>query len=541
MSLARSARSVATLHLPLVLLVTALLGMPSVVQDLGVHYDEAVHLVVAKSLAEGHGYVQDSLPGSPSHPKYPPVVSLLLAAVWRLGPAFPASLVVMRALMLAGSVATVWLTYRVARRLLGAAPFDALVLAALTGWHPLFIGYSTLTSSELLYALVALASLLGYGRAVALGGRAPLVVAVGLAILAFFTRTVGIALLLALIIDLLRRRRPAAAGAASLVTAAAAGFWQVWGQFAQQAYRGYPPEVGINYVTYAGQVLLSPWAQELNTLLRVNAASLVGAWAHFIAPWALDVSSPIPPTALACLIALPVLAHRVWRVSREGPSVVDLYVAIYLPFVLFWPWPFSERFLISVSPFLVWYALEAARAAAAAAWRGSASLSPDRVWHGIAGLLVVAVLLSSLGTAWLRWETRIRRAEIQGQFQRMLTWLARSTPPDAVLVGPYDPLYYLVTGRRAVRLAYPDPFAIYYVERPDLSFPQAARLLDWFRSVGACYVIQDPAIVEPRQVLYFFELIRAMRVAARGSLETVYRDGQWFAVHRILDCPGDRR
>src|SRR5690242_9355826 len=60
--------------------------------QLGLHQDDALYLVGAKSLAEGRGYRIDSLPGSPFQTKYPPVLSALLAPVWRWGPPFPENL-----------------------------------------------------------------------------------------------------------------------------------------------------------------------------------------------------------------------------------------------------------------------------------------------------------------------------------------------------------------------------------------------------------------------------------------------------------------
>src|SRR5690348_17618402 len=60
--------------------------------QLGLHQDDALYLVGAKSLAEGNSYRIESLPGSPFQTKYPPAVSAIMAAAWKFGPAFPANL-----------------------------------------------------------------------------------------------------------------------------------------------------------------------------------------------------------------------------------------------------------------------------------------------------------------------------------------------------------------------------------------------------------------------------------------------------------------
>jgi hypothetical protein len=133
-----------------------------------------------------------------------------------------------------------------------------------------------------------------------------------------------------------------------------------------------------------------------------------------------------------------------------------------------------------------------------------------------------------------------RFAAIRGNFNQMLTWIERRTPPDAVLVGTFDPLYYLATGRHAVRLAYPDPFAIYYARQQRRDFPEAARLLAWFRQIGACWVVQEPMITEPGQITFYYDLIGALRAASDGGFEEVYRAGDgWFAIYRIRGCPAE--
>ena len=45
---------------------------------------------------------------------------------------------------------------------------------------------------------------------------------------------------------------------------------------------------------------------------------------------------------------------------------------------------------------------------------------------------------------------------------RLLNWISRETPQDATLTGNLDPMYYLFTGRRAVRAFTTDPYLLYY-------------------------------------------------------------------------------
>lgn len=74
----------------LLALLAALLTMTS--DPIGVFNDDGIYLLTAKALAEGQGYVYPHLPGTPPAIHYPPVWPLLLAAVLKVAPAFPASI-----------------------------------------------------------------------------------------------------------------------------------------------------------------------------------------------------------------------------------------------------------------------------------------------------------------------------------------------------------------------------------------------------------------------------------------------------------------
>src|SRR6185436_3223086 len=55
----------------------------------GVFYDDAQYLILAKALASGDGYRFINLPGAPAATHFPPGYPLLLALLWKLSPSFP--------------------------------------------------------------------------------------------------------------------------------------------------------------------------------------------------------------------------------------------------------------------------------------------------------------------------------------------------------------------------------------------------------------------------------------------------------------------
>jgi len=54
----------------------------------GAFQDDAMYTVLAKSLAEGHGYRFLNLPGEPNATHFPPGYPLVLALLWKVAPPF---------------------------------------------------------------------------------------------------------------------------------------------------------------------------------------------------------------------------------------------------------------------------------------------------------------------------------------------------------------------------------------------------------------------------------------------------------------------
>ena len=94
----------------------------------GVFYDDAMYVILGKSLATGHGYRWLNLPGTPPATHFPPGYPALLAAIWRAFPNFPANVLAFKAanavLLAVASGALVLL----ARRRFGFSPLAAATL-----------------------------------------------------------------------------------------------------------------------------------------------------------------------------------------------------------------------------------------------------------------------------------------------------------------------------------------------------------------------------------------------------------------------------
>jgi hypothetical protein len=134
-------------------------------------------------------------------------------------------------------------------------------------------------------------------------------------------------------------------------------------------------------------------------------------------------------------------------------------------------------------------------------------------------------------------QTAQRMVPVYTGFHRMLNWIKDTTPANSIVVGNYDPAYHLYTGRKSIRLSFPDPFSIYYTKEVAREFPRARRLLGWLRKLKACYLVDD-AMSAGREHLFYRNLIQAIKRISPGSLSPIYVGGNGsFVVYKVSGCP----
>ncbi|PWU05310.1 MAG: hypothetical protein C5B51_14990, partial [Terriglobia bacterium] len=146
--------------------------------QLGLHHDDGLYLVGAKSLAAGNGYRIESLPGQPFETKYPPMLPLLLAPLWKFGPGFPA--ILKPAMLLVWLMLPLYLyCMRAVFRQFGFGSREAWLLTFAAGMHPLICLLSTAIMSDLLFLSLYLGCLLWAEKALECRQGARLALAAG--------------------------------------------------------------------------------------------------------------------------------------------------------------------------------------------------------------------------------------------------------------------------------------------------------------------------------------------------------------------------
>jgi hypothetical protein len=408
----------------------------------GTFHDDGMYLVTAKALAEGQGYRIISLPGEPPQTKYPILFPWLVSLVWHLNPSFPANLPWLKLVPLLATLAWLSLSWPLLRRL-GASRTQASAIVLLTAISPWVAFLSTAVMSETLFALLLTAGLLMMTRACQEDGRRidPLIAGFlfGAAVL---TRIAGIAPAAAAVAMFLGTRRWISAAQCFLGSAVviAPWFWWVSHQSPAAAINAYYS--ASNYASW-NIVTSYAWPEKLSVLL-MNATVAGVAFTEF---WGVRV--PAAPALLAGAAGLMLVCAGLWRARREPAAIVMIaYCAIHAA----WVWP-PLRFAVPVIPLFLWLGF------VGAAKQRLLGCVVATVFFAAGGVQLWASVVQARERGIV---SPVATRENWDDTSRLLNWISLETPEDATLTGNLDPMYYLFTGRKAVRGFTTDPYLLYY-------------------------------------------------------------------------------
>jgi hypothetical protein len=411
-------------------------------QPVGAARDDSMYVLLAKSLATGHGYRWLHIPGMPLATHFPPGYPAVLSLLWLLFPVFPANVILFKlANVVFSAVAAVCVARFVRSRCgmteLGAQAFALVAMLA----APMLALTTQVLSEPLFLALVVVTVLLAERVLDGPPGRWRSLIAVGaFAGVATLVRTHGVALLVAIPVVLCLRGRFRDALIFAGVAIATVLPWQVF----VAAHSGvFPVPMRGNYESY-GALLVDA--------LRANGVSLFGAAAlrtmqglaflfgYTVSPFMGTAGRAVAATLFAALCAIGASALR-----RQAPATT-LFLALYFLIVLFWPYT-PARFVWCLAPFLL--LLPVAGVRELIAW------SPRSQWQSFARVLSLAtVAFLACGYAVFTvsayrvhsWST----AAYAGYLRPLLVHVALHTPPNALLASEAEGTVYLYTGRRTV-------------------------------------------------------------------------------------------
>ena len=486
----------------------------------GLYHDDGIYIATAKSLAETGSYRLIDLPGSPLQTKYPPLYPMLLAAVWTIAPGFPVNLWLLKlvnALLLGAIVILVhdWLC-RVPDT---SAPLRVVTVLAVATAPGLF-SYADLVLSEPLFLALMLAVIVldpTSGERASRGRTLGAALFAGLSALA---RSVGLAVCLALV-------------------------WQLWGRL---GWRRALLAGGVALVVVTPWLVMATLGTPGNGLLSYYQAYEAPAWRHLLGNPGLTWRMIFTNAALLCS-AVPavfgfvvsgaaVLAAALMglgaagRPARHALALAGRIALLYAGVVLMHPYP-MERYLIPLVPLgYVLLALGARRLAT--------RLSVPR----LSALPVLILLCGNM--VWLAHFRTVVSTEVHGElgralpfewsgFEETIAWVNSHAPARARLASSYDSLYFMFTGRQAVRPVVHRPEQYVPGYGLPVPVPDGSLLAGELRGLGVNYLVVDP-LLSGRESDYGRASVRAVLDREPEAWHLVFASGD--GRHEIYERAG---
>lgn len=428
--------------------------------------DDAWYILLARSLRQLR-YVDLFVVGQPIHQLYPPgyPAALTLTSLFT-GESVTAFVI----LSILASATAITFTYLAWRRLLDWR--IALLVAAALAANPELVQRAGMIVSEPLFVALTMAVLwLSFTEK---RNERPWRLALlgGLAIAAALTRTIGIALVGALVIHWALQRRWRAVIWLTAACLATVGAWVAWTVFAPDQF------VGKSYIADLTRVRRAPSPVPL-LVRRVFAA--VRYYLEKGVPWAMAAptipGTPVDNAAIAALIAGGLIGGTLAMLKRW--RLAALHVAGSVAILLVYPW-LLHRFVVPLLPLILPFMAYALIA-------GSRRFAP-RLGVALAVALLAGVTVNGL----LRTSAQVQRTMACDRSGTMppdaclppdavsyfaaLRHINAALPADAVVAAAKAaPLYYY-TGRQT------PPVGAVFAQRPE-------NFLAFLEEVGANYVL----------------------------------------------------
>lgn len=462
----------------------------------GIYQDDSIYFSTAKALAQGHGYVLISFPGTPPQTKYPILYPWLLSWVWKLNPAFPGNLKLAIHLTEFFGCWTLLAVFLFLRRLEGLSEWAALFLTTLLAFQPFFIRLSGLVMSDVPFMALLWTALL-LTNAAKDSKRSPLLMlaAGGVAGLSVGTRMVGIAVFAGILCATLLARafRNAFVFAASFCVAGLIVCAPTMFHHAPDLTSASEPgwnQVVLNYTNYArfqwGMSIPSVGAFlkliKLNFLILLTYPGTVVAGPS--AAWA---------DRLMAVLSVPIWLGIVRQSRQPAWRAAACTVFIYGVILLVWPYAIPDRFLVPLIPlFLAGAWCELGRLGRIMITNlGAAAPLSQRV---VAGALSAVLILIFGFIAWnyviedpkRLSEASVYRASALQERGEAYQWIRQHTAPEDRVAAWDDFSLYLYTGRQALRPIAILPQAAYMSDKRSLQ-RDLDHICDAPRHVGARY------------------------------------------------------
>jgi hypothetical protein len=431
---------------------------------IGLFHDDGIYAVLAKSISEGAGYQITSLPTVVNQTKYPFLYPYVLSWVWKFQPTFPENVWLLKAVNVGFLVAIFIVSYVFWCRRIEGRESEGLLFAVLVSINSAVFSFVDFTVSDIFLLLLSLCVLSichhpEQPRS-GLAGIAPLAAVIGFACL---TRAAAFPLGIAGAIHLYQTKRYRDFALYLLLLMLFVLPWGIWMTTHSQQIES--PLLRY-YASYSSEppAFLTVWFDPRGAL-EVVMGNLIYTFSS------LDLILQTRMIPGLILFALVLMTTGMLVFFTTQTVFFRSYVLLYLALVLSWPFH-PARYLIPLIPVLYFFLFRGVHAVEFYTPQIVAS-KPLKVFvrhitHGAIAVIVVLHLgwffnylfISDAYTSRIWYGARLPLS--WNGFSETFDWIRKNTDESATLATVYDPMYYLYTGRKAIRPGLHNPQTYFY-------------------------------------------------------------------------------
>lgn len=470
----------------------------------GFSHDDTLYFSSAKAIAEGHGYILPSLPGTPSASKYPILYPWILSWVWRWNPSFPANISSAVALNLVFGVAYLLAAFAFLRRTPGFSDAIALILAAVCALNPRVLFLSANLMADIPFAAFALGACVVAARVNEEEAKSSATVWCGILTgLSILIRTMGIPIAAGLFLAICLRSgwRKASVFAACVAPFVGALLWRSMFLTPQM------PSAGANSCAQSWRTMWLYYTSYVG-FWKADVVSHGVFWQTVASNLRSVVLQPgmyfvkltfIRPTVLALVLVLVLSAIAIRGMFRLADSARWQPIHFALGFsilpILIWDYSVMDRFLI---PFFPLFCAAICIEVRQIVWQ--VRNSPTRKGSGVERKLAVvflcaagAVLLWGVEVSWrgeigsIKKISESRGARLEEK-RAAYAWLEKKTAPNSRILAYEDASAFLYSGRQGLR---PAIFSAAGVYRPEVLSSELACIVSSAKPLGANYWVMS--------------------------------------------------
>jgi hypothetical protein len=448
----------------------------------GLTEDDSLYFSSGKALAEGHGYILPSLPGSPPATKYPILYPWLMSLVWRASRSFPQNLKIAIAFNVACGFVFLGVAFAFLRTIRELTVPERLAVTALCAVHPMVLFHSANILPEIPFAALSLGAITLATRAVSPdGGEFESAASGVLSGLSLLTRTLGLPIAAGLFLATMARAkwRKSVYFVSGVLPFAAFSFWRSVHVVTASSPDAAPPCSNVvrmswlYYTSYLGfwKADVLPGGGLLHVLKQNVLLLLLQPGAYLVAP------STVRPAALAfapaVILSVAAIRGLSLRLGAEKWQPAHFALALYAIPLLLWNYPVMERFLLLFLPLFiagVWLEGKALlrRIVIVVRHPRPAGPAPQTGAAVFLGVVMLAVAFSGARSYWngatVLWQTSAARRTLFSGKREAYAWLERNTPPQTKVVAYEDAALYLYTNRQGIRPVIFSPSGVVHPE-----------------------------------------------------------------------------